>query len=167
MTDNIGNTLFQKLSLTNKVSIPIRNYINYEGLTFEDGEKIAYASGILSRYWVIGLSCTLSLGIFGYRLFGSKEKNKDGVEERKVIAPLWIIILPLIIGFIVAYNEPRYKLEAWKNENSSIKTMGIQKNDYLNFKSQDDRQLKSSVISLLGTFVIASSGLLNPFFRGL
>jgi len=161
------NAIFNNLSLTNKVSIPLRNYIGFEGLTFEDGEKIARASGILSSYWVIGLSCVLSLGIYGYRLWGSKEKNRDGIEEKKVIAPIWLIFLPLIVGGVVAFNQVRYKLDAWKTENSSLKTMGVQKNDYLNFKVQDDRQLKSSVISLIGTFVIASSGLLNPFFRGL
>ena len=159
--------LFENLSLTSKCSIPLRNWIGFEGLTFEDGEKIALATGILKCYWVIGLSCTLSLGILGYRFFGSKDKNAQGKEERLIVAPLWLVFLPLIIGAIIAFNEPSWKVNAWKFENSNLKTTGFLKDAFINFRVQDDRQLKSSIISLVGTFVIASSGLLNPFFRGI
>ena len=163
----MSDSLFQNLSLTNKCAVPLRNYIGFEGLTFEDGEKIAKASGILTAYWYIGLAITLSLGILGYRLFGSKDPNQEGKEEREVVAPLWFILLPLVVGGIVALNEVRYKVNNWKVENSSLKTMGVNKNEFINFKVQDDRQIRSSVISLVGTFVVASSGLLNPFFRGI
>lgn len=152
------------ISLYNRVNFPLRNYLNI--VNFEDGLQIAKIKGILNAYWILGLTITLSLGILGYRLWGSKEKNKDGKEEREVVAPLWFILLPVCIGLILAFNEKDNKINQWKSENSNIQSMQIDKTAYLNFKVQDDRQWKSSLTSLLGTFVIASSGLLNPFFRG-
>lgn len=163
MTD-YGSAFSSDLSVYNRVSFPLRNYLNI--VSFQDGLKIASAKGILNAFWILGLTLTLSLGILGYRLFGSKDKNKDGKEEREVIAPLWFILLPIGVGIFYAWNEKSNKISQWKTENSNIASMEFNKSEYLNFRVQDDRQWKSSITSLLGTFVIASSGLLNPFFRG-
>ena len=163
MTD-VTDSLSSNLNVYNRISFPLRNYLNL--VNFEDGLKIATAKGILNAFWILGLTLTLSLGILGYRIWGSKDKNKDGKEEREVIAPLWFILLPVCVGIFYAWNEKSNKINQWKTENSNIASMEFNKSEYLNFRVQDDRQWKSSLTSLLGTFIIASSGLLNPFFRG-
>jgi hypothetical protein len=146
-------------------SIPLRHFL---GTPF--GLNIAKNCGKIRIANVIGACTILTAGLFWGHYYTKTQQEKYELDptnnQRTVIIPIWICLLPVIYAIWVSYTAIPNAIEFWKTEELKFNSSEMIKKDFLSYTGLDDRQRTSSTVAVLNTILIVSISLFGAFLRG-
>jgi hypothetical protein len=139
-------------------SIPLRNFLGTK-----NGLDIARSCGSIRIAWTLGVCLILTLALIITHYVLEKQKE-DG--NKTLTIPLWAAAIPSAYAAFVYFTAVESAERYWKTEELMFNTSDMPKKEFLNYRVADDRLVRSSETSLLGTTFIGSTALFGPFLRG-